>query len=242
MRSSSSQYKRCNSEEDWNHLSPTKDGSADGDIVTAFGHDDQFRKKLIERLIKYINFIKKMRGDSPLDHLPIIEGIAQHLNFKELQSLILVSRKCARFFKESEWISGRINQLQFIRKNPSFKIKDYQDNEVYCIECLRIRPWYIRDIKQTETYCLEAVKVNGYILPCIENQTEKICLEAVKQNGYALQYVKKQTYEICKEAIKSKVGALKYINIKMNRKSKWIFWIFYHLLIFKLMYLSLLIF
>jgi hypothetical protein len=160
-----------------------------------------------------------MRGSSPLDHLPIIEAIAKHLNFKELQSLILVSRKCARFFKESGWINGRIDELRWIRKNPSFHTRKYKDNELYCIEILRIRPWLIE----------------------LMEQTDKICLEAVKQNGFALQYVEHQTYEICQAAVTNEKGASKYIRIKMNRKRKWVFILFYLILVVKLVYLSLLI-
>lgn len=181
-----------------------------------------------------------MRGNSPLDHLPIIEAIARHLNFKELQSLLLVSRKCARFFKESKWIGWRIKELKFIRKNAN-SIENYQDSELYCIEILRIRPWDIRLIKQTETYCLEAVKCMGSTLQFVKHQTDKICLEAVKQNGFALQYVEHQTYEICQAAVTNEKGASKYIMIKMNRKPKWIFILFYLILVVKLVYLSLLI-
>ncbi len=178
-----------------------------------------------------------MRGNSPLDHLPIIEAIAKHLNFKELQSLILVSRKCARFFKESRWIGGRIKELRWIRKNPSFSTL----NELYCIEMLRMRPWDIRLIDQTETLCLEAVKCMGSTLQFVEHQTDKICLEAVKQDGCALKYVELQTYEICQEAVKNDKRASRYIRIKMNRKRKWIFILFYLILVVKLVYLSLLI-
>lgn len=181
-----------------------------------------------------------MRGSSPLDHLPIIEAIAKHLNFKELQRLIFVSRKCARFFKESRWIGGRIDELRWIRKNPD-SIVNYQNNELYCIEIIRKFPWYIKLIKQTEKYCLEAVKSHGTVLQHIEHQTDKICLEAVKQNGYALQYVEHQTYEICQEAIKNDKHASKFIIIKMNRKRKWIFILFYLILVAKLIYLSLLV-
>jgi len=178
-----------------------------------------------------------MRGNSPLDHLPIIEAIARNLNFKELQSLLLVSRKCARFFKESKWIGGRIKELSLIRRNPSFHIRKYKDNELYCIEILRIRPWLIQLMKQTETLCLEAVKRNGSTLQFVKHQTDKICLEAVKQNGFALQYVEHQTYEICQAAVTNEKGASQYIMIKM----KWIFILFYLILVVKLVYLSLLI-
>jgi hypothetical protein len=51
---------------------------------------------------------------SVFDHLPIIEVIAKYLKFKDLQSLILVSRQCARFFKESNWMKGYIEEELFI--------------------------------------------------------------------------------------------------------------------------------
>lgn len=183
-----------------------------------------------------------MRGSSPLDHLPIIEAIAKHLNFKELQRLIFVSRKCARFFKESRWISGRIGELRWIRKNPD-SIVNYQNNELYCIEIIRKFPWYIKLIKQTETLCLEAVKIKcvGSVLQLVECQTDKICLEAVKHDGFALKYVEHQTYEICQEAVKNDKHASMFIRIKMNRKRKWVFILFYLILVVKLIYLSLLI-
>lgn len=51
---------------------------------------------------------------SVFDHLPIIEVIAKYLKFKDLRSLILVSRQCARFFKESNWIKEYIEEELFI--------------------------------------------------------------------------------------------------------------------------------
>lgn len=51
---------------------------------------------------------------SVFDHLPIIDIIAKHLKFKDLQSLILVSRQCARFFKESNWVKEYIGRIYLL--------------------------------------------------------------------------------------------------------------------------------
>jgi len=52
---------------------------------------------------------------SVFDHLPIIDIIAKHLKFKDLQSLILVSKQCARFFKESNWVKEYIEEELFVK-------------------------------------------------------------------------------------------------------------------------------
>lgn len=47
----------------------------------------------------------------PLDHLPIIEAIALHLEFQDMKSLLWVSRNCAKCFRLSGKIKERVELL-----------------------------------------------------------------------------------------------------------------------------------
>lgn len=51
---------------------------------------------------------------SVFDHFPIIEGICKHLGYQDLKALSCVSRKCAKFFRDS----GFLKPFRLIDKNP----------------------------------------------------------------------------------------------------------------------------
>ena len=54
---------------------------------------------------------------SVLDHFPIIEVICKHLDLKTLRSMIFVSKKCARFFRESDWMQRNLSRLIWLHMN-----------------------------------------------------------------------------------------------------------------------------
>jgi hypothetical protein len=117
---------------------------------------------------------------SVLDHLPIIEEIAKRLDFKDWGNLCLVSRKCARCFRESEWIKMTINQIKFVR---------FASGNLKAIK------------NQTEQVCIEAIRKWGDI-HFVKNPTESMYIELVKRNPINIMYVKKQTLNICMETVK----------------------------------------
>ena len=124
---------------------------------------------------------------SVLDHFPIIEVICKHLLFQDLCNLLLVSKKCAKFFKESAWFKETMDTIRLLRD----------------------KYWLLKDIEQTELICIETVKICGLALAVVKNQTEQICFEAVKQNGAAMYYVKHKTDKIRLLAIKQYTKLLK---------------------------------
>jgi len=63
----------------------------------------------------------------PLDHLPIIEAIALHLEFQDMKSLLWVSRNCAKCFRFSGKIKRRIRD----RKIKRIKLIHDQVNKEY---------------------------------------------------------------------------------------------------------------
>lgn len=117
---------------------------------------------------------------SVLDHLPIIEEIAKRLDFKDWGNLCLVSRKCARCFKDSEWIKETVRQVRSVRFT-SGNLKAIQN--------------------QTEQACIEAIRKWGDIHD-VKNPTESMYIELVKRNPINIIYVKKQTLNICMEIVK----------------------------------------
>jgi hypothetical protein len=130
----------------------------------------------------------------PLDHLPIIEAIALHLEFQDMKSLLWVSRNCAKCFRFSRKIKRRIGLMI----------------------CIQEYPFMIRDIDQNELLCLEAVKSNGTVIEYCENQTKKLCLEAVKECCSALYFIKNITKRICIEALKWDRDAIEYVPNKFK--------------------------
>ena len=154
---------------------------------------------------------------SVFDHLPIIEAIAKRLDFKYWGNLCLVSRKCARCFRESEWIQRVINQVLFVRKEYSNLSKIENQEEQACIES--IRKWNnFRFVKNpNETIDMEIIKEDPYHLSFVK-QTEKICIEAVKSDGMILMLVKEQTLNICKEAYNQNKNCFMHICKKFKSK------------------------
>jgi hypothetical protein len=117
---------------------------------------------------------------SVLDHLPIIEEIAKRLDFKDWGNLCLVSRKCARCFRESEWIKMTIKQIKSVR---------FASGNLKAIE------------NQTEQACIEAIRKWGDI-HYVKNPTETMYIELVKRSPLNIIYVGKQTLNICMETVK----------------------------------------
>lgn len=130
---------------------------------------------------------------SVLDHFPIIEVICKHLKFKYWKNLLLTSRKCAKFFKDSKWVKDMLKVI----KDPYLELPKLEH--------------------QTKWICLEAVRKRGMALQFVRNQTEKICRKAVKNNGIALKYVQIQTLSICYNAIQEDYRAMTYVNYEFKK-------------------------
>lgn len=126
---------------------------------------------------------------SVLDHLPIIEAICKHLDFKTLRSMLFVC------FKQSECVKSIV--------------KEFLEERIW-IERVKRKPTALKYLeKQTEKICLKAVKhqspkfrFDKCPLIFIKNQTERICIESVRVCPSSIQCVERQTETICLEAYK----------------------------------------
>lgn len=123
---------------------------------------------------------------SVLDHLPIIEAI---FDFKTLRRMLFISKKCARCFKESEFLEERIWIERVKRKPTALKYLEKQTEKI-CLKAVKHQSPKFRFDKcplifiknQTERICIESVRVCPSSIQCVERQTETICLEAYKKD------------------------------------------------------------
>lgn len=127
----------------------------------------------------------------PLDHLPIIEAIALHLEFQDMKSFLWVSRNCAKCFRLSVKIKERIELMDHAHKYPfSYVLRKLDQNELIFVEAVRSAGTMIKyREKQTKYLCLEAVKNDSCALYFIKNKTKRICIEALKWDRHAIVYL-----------------------------------------------------
>lgn len=69
---------------------------------------------------------------SVLDHLSIIEAICKHLDFETLRSMLFVSKKCARCFKESDCIQRNLSRLMWLEgvKGTLKKLREMYSDDI----------------------------------------------------------------------------------------------------------------
>lgn len=152
---------------------------------------------------------------SVFDHFPIIEGICKHLGYRDLKALSCVSRKCAKFFKDS----GFLRPFKLIHKNPKALYLIENPTEQMCIDALKQNPELLNIItNHTEEICLTAVKEDGRVLYLCKKKTKNVCLEAIKRDGYALSHIEKEnrTKRLCVEAVKRTRDVIFYVPNKFK--------------------------
>lgn len=148
---------------------------------------------------------------SVFNHFPIIKVICKYLLFQDFCNLLFISKKCAKFFKESAWFKETMDKIRLLR-NKNWILKDIDQTELLCMETVKKYGLALKYVKnQTEEICFEAVKQNGAALCYVKDQTEEICLEAVKNYGNGLQFVRNQTERICVQAIKTHAWSLEFV-------------------------------
>lgn len=79
---------------------------------------------------------------SVLDHFSIIEAICKHLDFKTLQKVLFVSKKCAKFFRRCQWIQNAILCIKIHNKDRTilyFEAFDEKTNTYRIVDVKQIR-------------------------------------------------------------------------------------------------------